>query len=275
MAQFRILFADDQIPPQNIEKEDIIKEMQKIPKQDNNWYENCLSMREAVEVLSSSDNEVDVARKIDEFRTLIRNREYDLAIIDLDWWEKNDELGKPNSFGFTLCDELEKMDALKKRRTPVIINSMRFPIAPQISDDAVLRGFIPAYKFYTPESHQALRSVVNFTKQVASDPKSIKRKVIIGSYRTNEAIFQDSFNEKRKWANITYGLALITISLSTIGAACLLFGLIEEGKVIAIIGISSTILTVFSRYIKNSEKKLNKSASEMKKSIDMILEKME
>ena len=83
----KILFADDQIPPDNIAFNSIEAEMKTLyPDAQQGYIDGFSGMRLAVKTLSDAGySDIKTARTAIDAMALAKNEKFDLAIIDLRW----------------------------------------------------------------------------------------------------------------------------------------------------------------------------------------------
>jgi hypothetical protein len=146
-VQPRILFADDQIPDKDIADGNIKAEIQrKHPSWPEAFIGGFPAMRQALKTLKDAGyTSITVSRTASDAMSLAREKEFDLAIIDLRW-EPDESLSRDDSdaYGWKICDEIDKADKKKNRKsTPQIIYSSRVAEESSIGLQAASKGKLP------------------------------------------------------------------------------------------------------------------------------------
>jgi hypothetical protein len=86
MPRLKVLFADDQIPDENIPDNEINRVMSKrFPNADPRFINAFLPMRETVKTLGDG-YDVTIANTTKIAMDLVNANHYDIAIVDLGWW---------------------------------------------------------------------------------------------------------------------------------------------------------------------------------------------
>jgi hypothetical protein len=140
----RILFADDQVPDENIPDDKIVEIIgQRYPTAQQGFINAFKLMRRMVRA-ASEGNEVVVAQRLDDALRLVQNEEFDVALIDLGWYGDH-SAGMPGQAGWRIVDALIEADKNHPERPPTakIVYSARFSSQPDLAQTAVKKGSLP------------------------------------------------------------------------------------------------------------------------------------
>jgi hypothetical protein len=150
-----ILFADDQIPEDEIPDQEIIETIsQRYPGVREGFIRAFKSMRSVVNALRDRGFDVRVANTYDKAMELASRQHFDIAIIDLGW-SGDHSVKSPHTAGWLISNQIEQADKKLSphRSTAQIIYSSRFATNPEISETACEHGILPLFKVYsTPDS---------------------------------------------------------------------------------------------------------------------------
>lgn len=173
----RILFADDQIPPEDLTgeeyREQLVQQFGR-KQQTLHFADQCRFVAEVIGALRDAGYLVTEARTFGEARRLAQESEFDLAIIDLGWF-LDPQLGSKEqpAAGWSLCQFIDDRDALYGRHTPQIIFSSRFPTEPDLSREAARRQKLPIFKEPTPSARNSLLAAVAFVEATLTRGRGI------------------------------------------------------------------------------------------------------
>lgn len=176
MQTLRILVADDQLPPDDVSeqafRESIIVKYGDTP-QSRRFVEQCVFMGGIVKSLRDVGYHITTARFHSDARRVIKENEFDLAIIDLGWFMDDGlpETARPAA-GWSLCEALDEKDQQGQRRTPQIIFSSRFPTEPELSREAARRQKLPVFKEATDTVRNSLIAAVGFVDATLAAERS-------------------------------------------------------------------------------------------------------
>jgi len=185
MTRLRVLFADDQIPAEDIPDDNVIVVLkEKYPAAPPGFINAFLPMRHAVKTLRDGYYDVTVARTYEEAINYIKINHFDIAIVDLRWDadEKVPEVQSDN-MGWAICDAIEEAD--KETKLPPtfqIVYSSRFQSEPHLAIRAAQESKLPVFKSYNEAGSQALLATVNFIEKHLS-------------YRSGQHSFDDALLE--------------------------------------------------------------------------------
>jgi hypothetical protein len=165
MARLTILFADDQIPDENIPNHDLGNVLKnQHPDWPPGFIDAFFAMRQAIKVLRIAGYAVTVARTYGEALDLIGKHHFDIAIVDLGWFADGALSADQQEYaGWDICAAIDEADKkLQSAPTLQIVHSNRFDQDAALAMQAADMGKLPLYKNYTEANHQALRAAVKF-----------------------------------------------------------------------------------------------------------------
>src|SRR5208282_633976 len=147
-----VLFADDQIPDDQIADEDIQEIIsQRYPQAQKGFITAFEKMRGIVKALRDRNCSVTVANTYKRAMELAGDRHFDIAIIDLGWFGDDSlEPSVKDSAGWDISNRIEQADKKLSPHQPTarIIYSSRFASNPEISEKASKEGILPFFKVY-------------------------------------------------------------------------------------------------------------------------------
>jgi hypothetical protein len=174
MAKCKVLYVDDHIPDTSIpDEKDLIKSTLKERhpnKKDealDEWVRVYYYARRVIRALQDATYEVVSANNYQDAIQLVENSQFDVAIIDLGWYNDNNlpiEVQKNRgNAGWYICDKIDEIDKKEQRHpTLKIAFSNRFTSQPDLSIIAAQKGALPFFKTYHETNAMALRAVVEF-----------------------------------------------------------------------------------------------------------------
>ena len=113
MSRLKVLFADDQIPDENIPDSDIISVMMKrYPNESpgSGFIKAFQSMRQTVKILRDG-YDVSIANTKRKALNLIKATHFDIVIVDLRWdADKEVPRAESDTTGWMICDAIEEAD---------------------------------------------------------------------------------------------------------------------------------------------------------------------
>jgi hypothetical protein len=262
MTDLRILFADDQIPPENIPDEDVRSVLkERNPQWSDAFISAFVVMRQAVNALRDAGYDLSTATTYDEALRLVGQEHFDIAIIDLGWFaDARLPASKQRYAGWDICREIDRADQESEvEPTLQIVFSDRFLKDATISMQAADRGKLPVFKNYTNPTagQEALKAAVKFIEGNLAQPSDLVRmfrgwasdlgKRILESY-------DESIKRERQWSTLT----MVFIALSVIILLGGVVGAILLGTQIEILTsaasiVSGLISTLFLAQLRRSQ----------------------
>ncbi len=259
----RVLFADDQIPDDDIADEKIFDAIrQKYPRAQDGFIRAFEVMRRAQRAVSE-DNEVTVARRFQDALSLVQSGEFDVAIIDLGWYADHSvpEPDRPTA-GWKIAKSLEEADQQHPERaaTAQIIYSARFDTHPELGERAANKGRLPFLKPYherftipleskvetassgdkVEAACQSLRATLSFIdrqRAMATSPRDNLERNFNVLLKTASDGIERAVKRERQWDLLTRVLLSIAILIVLAGVVSTFFIGVPEGAVTAAVGI--------------------------------------
>lgn len=279
MPRLKILFADDQIPDENISDIDFkIMLKEKHPDWNREFINSFRIMRRAVETLRLADYDVTIARTHKDALDLVKNLHFDIAIVDLGWHaDESIPYAQRAYYGWKISEAIEEADKkLKSKPTLQIIHSAKFKKDSSISIQAADEGKLPLFKNYSEAGNQALKASVKFIEQHLTSPSvqeqfcqdnTEKLRVITHQFLT------EPLNQQKKWFNLTFVFVALSISLLIAGAIGAIFWNLQVGTLTSISSImtgaiSSLLYVQLQRAQKNVEESRKKIEQQYKESLE-------
>jgi hypothetical protein len=288
----RILFADDQIPDDEIPDDEVFADVLKRYPGEHGFARAFLVMRQAVNTVREG-NDVTIARRFDDALSLIREQDFDLAIIDLGWFT-DDTVPEAHreAAGWRLADAIDQADAHRPGRLPTaqIIYSARLEKNPEISERAANKGKLPFLKPYeqtftiplgSPElkvkesdrvdaACRWLRATVSFVEHTRTSEERLDRDLNAMRQAVVQG-WQDAVERERRWDRLTRTLLTMGVLLVFIGVLAALFFGIPQGTVTAVSGV---IVSLIPRLLYSELDKTRKEIRSAKDDIEKWLEKV-
>ena len=231
-----ILFADDQIPEDQISDEDIQEIIsQRYPEAQKGFIRAFGKMRGIVKALRDRNYSVTVANTYQTAMELATDRHFDIAIIDLGWFGDHSlERSARDAAGWDISNRIEQADKKLSPHQPTarIIYSSRFASNPEISEKASKLGILPFFKVYsardaypitsgqkTPDlqrrsadrdasNQNSLAAAVGFVEHLIRDRKTEMDAAL--------KVLADAEASKKRWEFITIGRIAVSVALVTI-----------------------------------------------------------
>lgn len=259
----RVLFADDQIPEDDIPDDRIGEAIRcRYPAAADGFIEAFKVMRRARRAVSE-DNDVTVARSFKEAMSLVRNQDFDVAIIDLGWYA---DLALPEQdrefAGWKIADALDEADRLRPQRPPTaqIIYSARFGSRPELGEIAAGKARLPFPKPYEERFTIPLGSPAALSGQGTGEKayhQTLRATLtFIGRWQASGTSLQDNVNRnvnlllntaargvaraearERQWNLLALILASAGALIVLAGVVSLFYLGVPQGAVTAAVGI--------------------------------------
>ncbi|MDJ0509072.1 MAG: hypothetical protein QNJ64_07445 [Crocosphaera sp.] len=177
MDRIRVLFADDQFPYDEAERNTSVKETilteigdklraenlepESAFSEDFKWFQGLSQhLRERFEVLPM--------RTFAEAQAALYKRDkFDVAVIDLSWFGDAQLFsGKRHNVGLELLENLKEENDKYKGYKPVLAFSQNFAKDPKLMSLVMDRGALPVPKTYSETGYQALSSAISYLARV-------------------------------------------------------------------------------------------------------------
>jgi hypothetical protein len=280
MPRLKVLFADDQIPDENISDTDIKTELKKKhPDWDEGFINAFPIMRRAVETLRLADYDVTLARTHKEALDLVKDLHFDIAIIDLGWYaDESIPYAQRAYYGWKISESIEEADKkLKSKPTLQIIHSNRFETEPSIGIQAADEGKLPLFKIYGEAGHQALKASVKFIEQHLTSP-SVQEQFCQDDTeklrRINIQFWMEPLNQQKQWFNLTFVFVALSISLLIAGAIGAIFWNLQVGILTSISSImTGAISSLLYAQLQRAQKKVEESREKIEQQYKENLER--
>jgi len=276
----KILFADDQIPDEDIPFDEIGSVLKQRHPTWNDGFINAFSeMRLAVKTLESTGYEVDIANKSEDALSLINDNQYDIAIIDLGWYA-DDNIPEPeqDEHGWEICKALNKVDEERGTSTPLIMFSNRFYRKPEISVAAADRRILPIFKNYEESGNKALMASVKFIENLMK--RSSPLDVMVEEFKAQRAILvqqgKANLEHYYLWSKRTYLVMVAGVVVLLVGIIYAIFwnqqltGFLTSVSGILTSVISKLFLDQLNKMRTTAENFMNDISAKYDKSIDEI-----
>lgn len=273
MAALHILVADDQIPPSNEPEQEYRNRMiRELGERNKGFVEQCIFMGKVVQGLKDYGYRVTSARTYSDAKKQISRGEFDLAIIDLTWWESSMPERDRTGAGWGLCQLIDERDKQTGRLTPQIVFSSQFPEDPALSQRAATERRLPIFKTAKSKeagevSRNSLMAAVGFVEATlkARDPDEFRKKLT----EIVLDIFKEPLREHHRWAFLT--LLFVACSLALLVAGVVAVFVRERGvaTLTSIAGlVSTTITTLLYRRLGSLERSLQNSKNDALKQLE-------
>jgi hypothetical protein len=249
MARLKILFADDQILPDNVSDEesgDWIRTRYPDDQWNSSFTRAFKETRKTVRRLQMAGYDVTLARTVAEAESYIKEQCFDIAIIDLGWGA---DMAIPENErgykGWELSNLMEEMDKVHQTRTKQIVYSIKFLKDPELSRMAARRGKLPVFKSDSSgeEGRESLMAAISFIGSMM-DASSPKEESTLISLKRAQALMADMLEEPlrqyRTWFRVTVGLVSISVVTLVAGVLIVLLG---ENQSLTVLTSLSNILT--------------------------------
>ena len=259
----RVLFADDQIPDDDIPDDKIADAVrQEIPGAPEGFIRAFTVMRRARQAVSE-DHDVTVARRLKDALSLVRTRDFDVAIIDLGWYaDLSVREAERATAGWKIATALDEADQQHPQRPPTaqIIYSARFGTQPQLAERAASKGRLPFLKPYKDQftipletqagtkmsgdaveaACQSLRATLSFVEHVRTSGTSLhdnaQRNLNVLLNTASDGVTRAAKRE-RQWDSLTRIMLALSIVIILTGIVSVFFLGVPEGAVTAAVGI--------------------------------------
>jgi hypothetical protein len=259
----RVLFADDQIPDDDVPDGKIADAVrQVIPDAREGFIRAFKVMRRARQAVAE-DHDVTVASSLDEALLVARTQDFDVAIIDLGWYA---DLSVPEAeravARWKIAAALDETDQQHPQRPPTaqIIYSARFGTQPQLAERAASRGRLPFLKPYKEQftiplesqagmtksedgveaACQSLRATLSFIEHVRTSGTSlqdnVQRNLNVLLKTASDGVSRAVYREKQ-WDSLTRVMLGLSVLIVLTGVVSLFFLGVPQGAVTAAVGI--------------------------------------
>ena len=259
----RVLFADDQMPEDDIADADIFDTIRLLHPEWNEGFVRAFEvMRRALRAVSE-DNEITVARRLEDALSLVRSKEFDVAIIDLGWYGDDDvSEAEKSTAGWKISTVLDEVDQQNPQRaaTAQIIFSARFDTHPELGERAASKGRLPFLKPYherytipleskieTDKSGdkieaacQTLRATLSFIEHqraLATTPGRNLERNFNALLKTASDGIARAVKREKQWDFLTRLLLTLGILIVLAGVVSMFYVGVPEGAVTAAVGI--------------------------------------
>ena len=268
----KILFADDQIPPDDIpDNKILIWAKENYPDAPDGFISAFLETRKTVDALKMSGRNITIARKLKETKKLIEQNDFDIVIIDLGWCaDKSISESECRYKGWDISRIVEKKNRESLFSTREIIYSAKFLDDPEIGREAGRGGKLPVIKTNSEPGRQSLLASISF---IETQIKSIsgKEKLIQDYVRNIQNVLIKNLEEPlaqyKVWFFATLSMSILALLLLIIGIAFfVLRGFSNFGLLVS---ASSLLLNAITVILINQ---LNKSRNEVKQCREKIVQ---
>lgn len=266
MARLKILFADDQIPDENIPDNEIKKSLnEQHPKWSAGFINAFVAMRKSVQTLRGAGYDVTVARTYKDALELIKRSRFDIAIVDLGWFADETLTPKQQEYGgWDICAAIDESDkSSQSEPTLQIIYSNRFVEDASISMQAADSGRLPVFKNYKEATHQALRASVKFIETHLTSRPPHEQFAIKAANEFQQMMIKslmEPLAQQKQWSQLTLVFVVASVLLILVGAASAIFWDVQVGALSSISSIVTGIVSsLFFTQLQRSQKTLEKN----------------
>lgn len=249
MRTLKILFADDQILPNDISEDqstDWIESNFPKVKWSDSFIEAFTETKKTVKRLQRDGYDIILARTIPEAEMYIREQIFDIAILDLGWGTDSSIPENERAYiGWKLADLIAEIDHQRQTTTMRIMYSIKFLKDPELSRIAANKGILSIFKSEAsgPEGRESLMAAVNFIKSLIctlTPERSISVNAMISNQKLMTDMLSESLRQYRGWFIVT--IFFVSVSIITLIATGFIV-LFNEGHQINTITALSNILT--------------------------------
>jgi hypothetical protein len=280
MMETTILFADDQIPDDQIADEDIQAIIsQRYPGAQKGFITAFAKMRGIVKALRDRNYSVTVANTYAMAMELADDRHFDVAIIDLGWFGDHSlERSARGAAGWDISNQIERADKKLSPRHPTarIIYSSRFAKNPEISEKASKEGILPFFKVYNEQDSYPMTTEDKPTalQRSSANRDAVNRSSLAAAVgfvehlihaRTTEMdaalkILGDAEASERRWELITISCIVVSVALVAVSIVSVVIFSKPVTIVTAIAGaITAMIPRLFFAQLKASRREINEA----------------
>ncbi len=268
MATLRLLFADDQIPDEQL-SEDEVKVVLEREYRGEGFRNAFLIMRKAVETLRGSGYHVTIARFYEDAMSLVKKENFDMAIIDLGWFADKSLPSEERPYaGWKISQALDEADKSKSRLTPQIIYSNRFEKDPAISIQAAEKRKLPLFKIYAEAGHQALRAAVKFIESHVNAP-SEEEQFLCDAREILLQSISEPLQQHKSWFRLTAIFVSLSLALLLAGIATAIW---SEVQVSILTSVSSVITGAVSSLLYTQLKRTRKTIQDGQEKLQGFIE---
>lgn len=273
-----ILFADDQIPEDQIADQDIREVIaQRYPEAQQGFILAFEKMRGIVKALRERNYSVTVASTYKKAMELATDRHFDIAIIDLGWFGDHSlESSVRDTAGWDISNRIEQADKKLSPHQPTarIIYSSRFASSPEISEKASRLGILPFFKVYSERDSYPIATDKKSpaVQQRSADRDAANKNSLAAAVgfiehliraRTVEMdaalkILGDAETNEKRWEFITISCIVISVTLVAVSVLSVVLFNKPVTIVTAISGaITALIPKLFYDQLKASRNQIN------------------
>ena len=281
MARLKILFADDQIPDENIPDDKIKKSLkEQHPGWDTRFINDCVAMRRSVNTLRDAGYEVIVARTFADALELIKHLHFDVAIVDLGWYA--DETVTPNqqkNKGWDICAAIDEVNKNSQSKpTLQIVYSNQFDEDASMSMQAADGGKLPVFKNYNKATDQVLRASVKFIETYLtsrSPQEQFAIKAVDDLQQMMIKSLMEPLAQQKQWSQLTLICVVVSVLLILVGAASAIFWNIQVGTLSTVSSILTGIISsLFFTQLQRSQKTLEKNQEIIRQEFKGAIERL-
>jgi len=265
MSRLKVLFADDQIPPDEIPDNGIDKWVQEeYANRDEKFKRGFGETRKTVECLRVGGYHVTTARTLKEAQNLIQESHFDIAIIDLGWSaDKSIPESQWEHKGWDIGDWIEKADTRNQCKTRQIIHSYKFHNNAALSQEAARRGILPIGKSHDEAGRQFLLAAIHF---IASDLSVSSSRDQFAQEAANEllkmmiASLNEPLRQYKMWFLVT--VCLVSLSVLVLIAAIAAVAIWRLVEISALTSISSIMINIVTVLLYRQLQRVQKEVKE-------------
>lgn len=276
MPSLRILVADDQIPDEGLSEQDFRKKFfakHEGSSHNQAFIDQCIFMRRIVQALRDAGYQVAAARTYSDAEKKIRERKFDLAIIDLGWFMDSSlpEEARPAA-GWSLCDKIDEQDARNGKRTPQILFSSRFPAEPELSREAARRQKLPIFKEATDTVRNSLLAAVGFVDATLATQRSLPNSTSSYDEQIKNLaleLLQEPLRDYRRWTSLSLVFVALSIVSLLAGVPLAYLGRVQVATLSSISSVVAGAISVllYSR-IKSAQNSVSLAQREVLKRLE-------
>lgn len=286
----RVLFADDQIPDDDIPDGKIFETIKKkfqLTDQDDGFARAFEVMRHAKRAVSEG-NDVVVARNFEEAMSLAKTQSFDAAIIDLGWYA-DESVADPATAGWKIGDALAEADHEHPDRPPTaqIVYSARFTDSPQLGEIAAKKLRLPMPKPYAERytiplgslartakndkaedaACQSLRATLSFIEHVrasGTDRRADRMRTLDTLLSAATTGMTLARKREEQWNRLTQVVVTLSVLIVLAGVVSLFFLGVPQGAVTASVGIVTGLISkVMYTQLQKAQNEIHTAAKEL------------
>ena len=274
MAQVKVLFADDQIPSENLRDKEIKAALKDEHPEWRDKFINAFPiMRRAVQTLRDANYDVTVVRTYKDALELVKTTHFDIAVVDLGWFaDKGLSETKRGSAGWDISAAIEEADKqLKAKPTLQIIYSRRFAEDATISMRAAEGKKLPVYKVYGDPGHQALKAAVKFIESHLNQTDDRVNDL----WQMIRVYWEEPLKQQRQWFKLTIAFVALSLVLLLGGVVGTVSGNVQVGTLTSISSIiTGAISTLLYSQLKSMQLDVDKTREVMQQEFRKAFEQL-